>query len=792
MSRKPLISDFEQKVLAVLLFVGAAGAIAGLQFNPQRFWPSLLQNSFFFLSLAVGALVFVAIQYLANAGWSVALRRVPEAMMGYLPAGALTLLAVFFGRHTLYEWTHAEAVAKSHALQAKAAYLNTPFFFARMAVFLLIWTIFMRLLRRESRAQDMDGSILHTRRNRKYAAIFIGLFAITFTLASFDWLMSVEPEFYSTIYAFYCFSGLFVSAIAAITLLTIWLRRRGHLPQVNEEHLHNMGKLVLSFATFWAYMWLSQYLLIYYTNLPEETVYYIRRTSTPGWQGLFILNLLLNWLIPFVMLLSRQAKRGTGWLAAACVIVLAGHWVDLYTLIMPGLGLPAWTGAPGLLDLALLCGFTSLFLLIFHRNLGGSPVVPQGDPYLDESLSMRPPAEAITASKPAFSRNSRQALALATLGFAVTFIGWGLTGALAPQFRELYGLTPVQTSILIAMPVLLGSIGRLPIGILADRFGGRAVLGLLLIVSAVLAIGASVTSSYSALLFWVFFLGFAGASFSAGIAFVSKWFEPHQQGTALGIYGIGNIGQSIAVFGAPVIVALTGNWRISFWVYAAIAYACGQFFFLLARDAPTRTAPKPLGEYFSILRREPIAWILALLYFQTFGGFVALGIYLPTLLRDIFGLTPVDAGARVAGYVIVATLTRPLGGWLADRYGGAHVLLLVFSLLPILAFGLSITHIVPFTVGALGGAALLGMGNGAIFKLVPEYFPRETGTVTGLVGALGGLGGFFPPLALGYIESQTGSYRLGFVLLSCFAVLCLTVTWLAFVKRQERLREGLL
>ncbi len=790
MSRKQLISEFERRALYGLLFIGAIGAAAGLFFSPQLFWPSLLQNSFFYLSLALGALVFVAIQFLANAGWSVALRRVPEAMMGYLPVGAIAMLTVFFGRHVLYEWTHPEVVQASHALQAKAAYLNTPFFFARMAVFLLLWTIFMRLLRRESREQDMDGSIIHTLRNRKFAAIFIVLFAITFTLASFDWLMSVEPEFYSTIYAFYCFSGLFVSGIAAITLLVILLRGRGLLPQVNEEHLHNLGKLVLSFATFWAYIWLSQYLLIYYTNLPEETVYYLRRTSTPGWQFLFILNLLLSWLIPFGMLLSRRAKRGTGWLTAACVIVLAGHWLDLYLMIMPGLGLQAWPGLPGLAALAMTCGFGALFFLVFQRNLGHSSLTPQRDPYLEESLSLRP-LDARSSSPP-WSRDSRRALALATAAFGVTFAGWGMIGALAPYFRDLYQLSPMQTSALIALPVLLGSIGRLPMGILADRFGGRAVLGLLLVGSAMMAIGSSMTSSYGALLFWVFFLGFAGASFSAGIAFVTRWFAPGEQGTALGIFGMGNIGQSVAVFGAPALLVLTGNWRIPFWVFAAIAYLCGQIFFLVAHDARAKAQPKQMREYFTTLRREPLAWVLALLYFQTFGGFVALGVYLPILLRDIFSLTPIDAGARVAGFIIVATVMRPTGGWLADRYGGAQILLVVFSLLPLMALGLTMVQIVPFTIGALGSAALLGLGNGAIFKLVPEYFPCETGTVTGLVGALGGLGGFFPPLVLGYIQSQTGSYRPGFVLLSCFAALCLLITWLTFIRRRERMGETLL
>lgn len=785
MSQKPLFSDFEQKALAGLLFIGILGVLAGLSFNPQRFWPSLLQNAFFFLSLALGALVFVAIQFLANAGWSVVVRRVPEAMMGYLPIGAIALLAVFFGRHTLYEWTHADVVQASHVLQAKAAYLNTPFFFARMAVFLLLWVVLMRLLRRESQGQDVDGALVHTQRNRKYAAIFIVLFAITFSLASFDWLMSLEPEFYSTIFAFYCFAGSFLSGIAAMTLLVLWLRARGRLPQVNEEHLHNLGKLVLSFATFWAYLWLSQYLLIYYTNLPEETGYYLRRTGTPGWRALFILNLLLNWLIPFVLLLPRVAKRGTSWLAAGCVIVLAGHWLDLYTMIMPALKLSPMLNW---VDVALACGFGALFCLSFSRNLVRASLVPKHDPYLQESLSLQPLAAIARAA--GWSRESKRALLLGTAAFGVTFAGWGIVGALAPHFRELYHLSPMQTSVLIALPVLLGSLGRLPLGMLADKFGGRAVLGSLLIASALLAIGATLANSYGALLGWAFLLGLAGMSFSAGVAFVSKWFAASEQGTALGIYGMGNVGQSIAVFGAPVLVALTGDWRMPFWVFAGVAYLCGQVFFWIARDAPTKVPPKPLREYFTVLQREPKAWALALLYFQTFGGFVALGVYLPTLLKDLFGLTPVDAGARVAGFVIVATLLRPVGGWLADRYGGAQVLLLVFSLLPLLALGLAVTQIVPFTIGALGSAALLGAGNGAVFKLVPEYFPRETGTVTGLVGALGGLGGFFPPLVLGYIRAQTGAYWLGFVLLSCFAALCLLVTWRAFGRRHEHLREA--
>jgi len=355
----------------------------------------------------------------------------------------------------------------------------------------------------------------------------------------------------------------------------------------------------------------------------------------------------------------------------------------------------------------------------------------------------------------------------------------------------MYGLTAFQTSLLIAVPVLLGSLGRIPMGILADRFGGRIVFGTLLVWCLIATLGASSTSSYRSLVGWAFLIGFAGSSFAVGVAFASKWFPQKQQGSALGVYGMGNIGQSAAVFGAPAIVAATGNWRAPFWVFGAAAGLCGIAFLLLARNASVTVEAKRPAEYLVILKRQPIVWLLSLFYFLTFGGFVALSIYLPTLLKDLFGLTPTDAGARVAGFVIVATAMRPLGGWLADRYGGAHVLALVLGMISILAFGLTSTSIVLFTTGALGSAAALGLGNGAVFKLVPEYFPRETGTATGLVGAAGGLGGFFPPLVLGLIRAQTGSYALGFVFLSGFALICLGVNYLVLLRRGDERIDGM-
>jgi NNP family nitrate/nitrite transporter-like MFS transporter len=283
---------------------------------------------------------------------------------------------------------------------------------------------------------------------------------------------------------------------------------------------------------------------------------------------------------------------------------------------------------------------------------------------------------------------------------------------------------------------------------------------------------------YWQLLVCGFFIGIALASFSVGVGFVSGWYPPGRQGFALGVYGAGNIGQSLAAFGAPLVVAGLGPsaWAWGFWAFAVLAAVWLGLFVLLARDAPRAGPRKGLAETLAPLR-EQMSWVLSLYYFLTFGGFVAMAIYLPIFLTEMFGLTPADAGLRTAGFVVLATALRPVGGVLADRIGGRRILLGVFPVTALMAVFMACPLMSTFTVGALGMAAAIGLGNGAVFKLVPEYFPRAVGSVTGLVGAAGGLGGFFPPLVLGVLRSVTGAYTVGFILLALFCVLCLAVCW---------------
>jgi MFS transporter, NNP family, nitrate/nitrite transporter len=375
-----------------------------------------------------------------------------------------------------------------------------------------------------------------------------------------------------------------------------------------------------------------------------------------------------------------------------------------------------------------------------------------------------------------------RALFFSTTAFAVSFGVWGLIAALAPKFTEIYRLSATEKSLMIAIPVLLGSIGRLFAGMAADRFGGRRVFAALLVFSAIPAVAVGLSTSFTQLLIFGLLLGVAGTTFPVGVGFTSKWFSSEKQGTALGIYGMGNIGQSVAVFGAPVLALWLGDWRTVFFVFAALSLIWGVVFYFSAEDADVAVKPKTLSENLSVLKSSKIAWVLSLFYFLTFGGFVALALYLPTFLKEIFNLSATDAGARTAGFVLLATLMRPVGGWLADKVGGARVLLFVFGAIVFLSLFLSFGSITPFTIGALGCAAALGLGNGAVFKLVPQYFPKETGTVTGLVGAFGGLGGFFPPIELGLVRDATGSYAFGFALLSLFALICLATNYFFFIR----------
>ncbi len=377
--RELRISSDLLRLLRVLAALGVATLLVGMYVAPQRAWANLLLVSFLLVCTGLAGIVFIATQYVSGAGWSVAFRRVPEAMTAVLPVGAAGLALVFVFRPSLYEWTHA-----AHLAGFKHLWLSYPFFLGRAAVYAALWLLFTGLILRTSRAQDADGDLRHTHRNATLSAGFLVVFGLTFWLASFDWIMSLEPEWYSTIFGIYHFAGLFSAGLATIIVLVIVLERMGPLHGIlTSGHLHDLGKLLFAFSTFWAYIWFSQYMLIWYANIPEETVYYLRRHGGT-WTPLFILNFVLNWVVPFLALLSVKAKKSPGAMLKVAVLVLLGRWLDLYLMIMP-----TFTGgepAIGAWEIGAAMGAVGVFALVFFRALGQAATVPVGDPRLTESL----------------------------------------------------------------------------------------------------------------------------------------------------------------------------------------------------------------------------------------------------------------------------------------------------------------------------------------------------------------------------------------------------------------------
>jgi MFS transporter, NNP family, nitrate/nitrite transporter len=371
-------------------------------------------------------------------------------------------------------------------------------------------------------------------------------------------------------------------------------------------------------------------------------------------------------------------------------------------------------------------------------------------------------------------------LALATLAFTTCFYAWSLLGPLGPDLQDVLDLSDFQTSAMVAVPVLLGSLMRIPLGWLTDRHGGRRVFSALMAFTPLPLIALALWhDSLGAILAFGFLLGFAGASFAVGVPFVNGWYPPERQGFALGIYGMGMGGTVLAGLTAPLIA---DQWGLSapFWVATVAMVAICAVFVVLARDAPRphRSGPAPgMFAALSVFRTSGRAWALTLFYFMAFGGFVAMFLYLPKLLTAEHDLTKADAGARAAGFALLAVIGRPLGGWLADRIGAARVLRGSFIAVALLALVLAAayTAMVPLTIACLTMAVALGLGTGAVFKRVPEWFPARVGSVTGVVGAAGGLGGFFPPLVMGIVKSATGGYALGFALMALVAVACLIV-----------------
>lgn len=371
--------------------LGILALAASCAISPKRMWLNILIDNYYFLTLALSGVFFMALQFVTNSSWMRPSLRISQAMTNYLPFGLIIMLVLGFGIHEIYEWSHSELVKNDPILIQKVAYLNIPFFLIRMILFIGLWIIFAKLLSRGYDALKEQGTTEQTgvASLSKYSAIFMVVFGLTFSFASYDWIMSLEPHWFSTIFSLYTFSGFFVGGIAFITLALLMLQQRGYLKNIiTEDHYHDLGKWLFGMSTFWAYIWFSQYMLIWYSNIPEETSYYVLR-SHHTWDWLFWINLIVNWTIPFFALLSRHSKRNKFVLSRVAVLLLIGRWLDLYLLTAPKVfeegKLEPYVSV---LEIFIALGFAGLFVLIFMKSLQKRSLVKTEDPYYKEGLHL--------------------------------------------------------------------------------------------------------------------------------------------------------------------------------------------------------------------------------------------------------------------------------------------------------------------------------------------------------------------------------------------------------------------
>jgi len=401
---------------AILMAIGLIALIVGMPHDAEsntRFWANILVNGFFFFGISLGTLFFLALQYATEASYLTVLKRVFEGITQYMWVGAITLIIFFFACsmhwNHIYHWmdpaaTHefviestldsghpeftnemVEGAVENHhydeLIAGKTAYLNQGFFWLRTIAYLSVWLFFVNLFRKRSLREDKEGGTKIHFRNMVLSAIFLVFFAYTSSTASWDWLMSIDVHWFSTLFGWYVFSGIWVSAMITIVLLTLYLKSKGYLEVVNKSHMHDITKWMFAISFLWSYLWFSQFMLIWYSNIPEEVTYYMTRIE--HYKGLFFGVFAVNFIMPMVILMSRDSKRSIGYALVVGIIIFIGHWLDVFLMVMPGTVGSHWHF--GFLEIGTFLGFLGLFLFTVFRSLAKAPLVVKNHPFLDES-----------------------------------------------------------------------------------------------------------------------------------------------------------------------------------------------------------------------------------------------------------------------------------------------------------------------------------------------------------------------------------------------------------------------
>ena len=381
---QPLVVSSRLKTISmVFAFLGLASFVALLFMNKERAWHAYLTGYFYFTSLALGGMFFAAIQHLSKAGWSVNIRRLSESMASFLPVAFVGGVILLIGAPTLYLWLDKGAVAADHLLQHKSGYLNMTFFVIRLVAFFGIWIFFWNKIIGLTVKQDETGEEKITSKLTAFSVAFAPFFAITYSFFSIDLLMSLEPHWFSTMFGVYAFAGLFQSTLAFLVLLVIYCMKKGVLTgYVDENHLHDLGKFLFAFTVFWAYIAYSQFMLIWYANLPEETVFFIHRMHG-GWLWVSASLIVFKFIVPFLALLPQRAKRNPNHLASVAVLILIMQYVDFYWLVYPNLD--SHHVVFSIFEVLVWLGFGGAFLMTTFRFLSKNAIIPRKDPRQAES-----------------------------------------------------------------------------------------------------------------------------------------------------------------------------------------------------------------------------------------------------------------------------------------------------------------------------------------------------------------------------------------------------------------------
>jgi len=360
--------------------------------HAERTFANLLLMAYYFTCVCAAGAFFLAIQFVAQAGWSAGLLRIPQAFARILPIASIILFIVcaagLFSHNLYHHWTEAGLTDPNsenydQLIAGKAAYLNIPFFLTRLVIFMASYSIFSLMLTRFSENEDMEGGLNSYNKSIKWSAIFLIIFGFTTPIWSFDVIMSLEAHWFSTMFGWYNFAAMWVSGLCAITLTLILLKKSGHFSWINQNHFHDLGKFIFAFSIFWTYVWFAQFLLIWYANIPEETVYFYKRFE-PEYLPWFWANIAINFVAPILILMTRDSKRQMNTLMFVCIMLLVGHWLDYYMMIMPGT--VAENRGFGFIEIGIAIGFAGLFTFTMLNSLSKRSLVPVHHPFLEESL----------------------------------------------------------------------------------------------------------------------------------------------------------------------------------------------------------------------------------------------------------------------------------------------------------------------------------------------------------------------------------------------------------------------